>query len=59
MIKKQRPAGATIRTCPVCGKQFKPMTEAQWRINYIIHEQNSIRHKSALQRKDNQTANCT
>lgn len=32
------------RICPVCGHQFKPMTDNQWRTNLTIHLSASVRH---------------
>lgn len=33
-----------VRSCPQCGKVFKPMTETQWDRAYRVHAEVSLRH---------------
>jgi hypothetical protein len=41
------PAGAQRRECPLCRQAFRPMTDAQWRNVWQLHEKLSIRHQRA------------
>lgn len=34
------------RRCELCGKGFRPMTDAHWRNAKVLHEQTSNRHRS-------------
>lgn len=42
-MKEKRP-----RKCDVCGKHFKPMTDASWAVNKRIHDEANVRHLAAM-----------
>ena len=46
--KRAVPAGAARRQCPICHKNFKPMTDDLWRVNFTQHVTMSERHKTYL-----------
>lgn len=43
--KRTVPAGAIRRHCPICHKNFKPMTDELWKVNFARHLTMSERHK--------------
>lgn len=45
--KRKPPAGAKPRSCPDCHQVLGLMTEKQWQVNRLIHNQNSVKHLRA------------
>lgn len=41
------------RTCPECGKKFKPMTDAVWVHNLFMHRLLGAKHGAAQLKSDN------